>query len=91
MKYNRKQIQASAQEILEQQVGGIRWGEILKLIHAEAPETPPNSIHGALQSLFQSGASIIKIARGTYQLEKNTPPPRPSKRKPKMKRLRQSR
>lgn len=70
MKYNRKQIQASAREILDKQVGGIRWGEMLKLIHAEAPETPPNSIHGALQSLFQSDASIIKIARGTYQLEK---------------------
>lgn len=70
MKYNRKQIQARALEILEIQPGGIRWGEILKLIHAEAPETPPNSIHGAIQVLFQSDDRIIKVARGTYQLEK---------------------
>lgn len=70
MKYNRKQIQARALEILDQQEGGIRWGEILKLIHSEAPETPPNSIHGAIQVLFQSDDRIIKVARGTYQLEK---------------------
>lgn len=70
MKYNRKEIQARALEILDQQQGGIRWGEILKLIHSEAPETPPNSIHGAIQVLFQSNESIIKVARGTYQLEK---------------------
>ncbi|WP_133365515.1 hypothetical protein [Qipengyuania sediminis] len=70
MKYNRKQIHARALEILDEQQGGIRWGEILNLIHAEAPETPPNSIHGAIQVLFQSNDQIIKVARGTYQLEK---------------------
>ena len=70
MKFNRKQIQARALEILNEQHGGIRWGEILKQIHAEAPDTPPNSIHGAIQVLFQSDESIIKVARGTYQLEK---------------------
>lgn len=70
MKLNRKQIHARALEILEQETGGIRWGELLKLIHDEAPETPPNSIHGAIQILFQSEDQIIKVARGTYQLEK---------------------
>lgn len=70
MKYNRKQIQGRALEILDAQPGGTRWGELLKLIHAEAPETPPNSIHGAIQVLFQSNDEIIKVARGTYQLEK---------------------
>jgi len=70
MKFNRKQIQARALEILDQEEGGIRWGELLKRIHADAPETPPNSIHGAIQVLFQSNEQIIKVARGTYQLEK---------------------
>lgn len=70
MKFNRKQIQARALEILEAQPGGIRWGEILKRIHEEAGDTPPNSIHGAIQVLFQSDDNIIKVARGTYQLEK---------------------
>ena len=70
MKLNRKQIHARALEILEEEEGGIRWGELLKRIHADAPETPPNSIHGAIQVLFQSNDQIIKGARGTYQLEK---------------------
>lgn len=67
-KLNRKQIQARAREILEENPGGIRWGEILKMIHAVAPDTPPNSIHGAIQVLFQSSDDIVKVARGTYQL-----------------------
>lgn len=69
-KLNRKQIQAKALEILEESPGGMRWGEILKLIHAHAPETPPNSIHGAIQVLFQSSDDVVKVARGTYQLSK---------------------
>lgn len=70
MKYNRKEIQSRALELLESEPGGIRWGEILKRIHSEAPETPPNSIHGAIQLLFQSHDEISKVARGTYQLSK---------------------
>jgi len=70
MKLNRKQIHARALEILEEEEGGIRWGELLKRIHSDAPDTPPNSIHGAIQVLFQSNDQIIKVARGTYQLEK---------------------
>jgi len=70
MKLNRKQIHARALDILEQEEGGIRWGELLKRIQSEAPDTPPNSIHGAIQVLFQSDDQIIKVARGTYQLEK---------------------
>ena len=69
-KLNRKQIQDRAREILEVESGGIRWGEILKLIHGPDPETPPNSIHGAIQVLFQSSDDIVKVARGTYQLAK---------------------
>ncbi len=67
-KLNRKQIQDRAREILEVESGGIRWGEILKLIHGPDPETPPNSIHGAIQVLFQSSDDIVKVARGTGTL-----------------------
>jgi hypothetical protein len=70
VKLNRKEIHARALEILETETGGIRWGEMLKQIHAGAPATPPNSIHGAIQVLFQSNDDIIKVARGTYQLAK---------------------
>lgn len=68
MKLNRKQIQARARSILEAEKGGIRWGELLKRIHSEDPETPQNSIHGALQNLFTISDDIVKVARGTYQL-----------------------
>lgn len=70
MKLNRKQIQSRARAILEGEKGGIRWGELMKRIHSEAPETPQNSIHGALQNLFITSKNIEKVARGTYQLSK---------------------
>lgn len=68
MKLNRQQIHAKARMILEAETGGIRWGELLKRIHADDPETPENSIHGGLQNLFVISDDIIKVARGTYQL-----------------------
>lgn len=68
MKLNRQQIQAKARAILEAETGGIRWGELLKRIHADDPETPENSIHGGLQNLFVISDDIVKVARGTYQL-----------------------
>lgn len=70
MKLNRKQIQTSALEILESTPGGIRWSEMLKLIHMANPETPQNSIHGALQVLLTGSDDIVKVARGTYQLRR---------------------
>lgn len=69
-KLNRKQIHERAMQLLEQSPHGIRWGQILKAIHAQEPETPPNSIHGAIQNLFASSDAIVKVARGTYQLRK---------------------
>jgi hypothetical protein len=68
VKLNRKQIHQEARSILDEAKGGIRWGELLTRIHSGAPETPVNSIHGALQILFQSSDDIKKVARGTYQL-----------------------
>jgi len=65
-----KEIQSRALLILEGAVGGIRWGELLKKIHSDAPETPPNTIHGAIQTLFANSKDVMKVARGTYQLKK---------------------
>lgn len=65
---NRRAIQKRALDLLDASPGGMRWGELLKAIHTNDPETPPNSIHGAIQVLFQSDDRIIKVARGTYQL-----------------------
>lgn len=65
-----KEIQARAMQLLDLAPGGIRWSELLKTIHVEAPETPPNTIHGAIQTLFAANDSVVKVARGTYQLKK---------------------
>lgn len=70
MKLNRSQIQAKAREILEAEAGGIRWGALMLRIHSDDPETPQNSIHGALQNLFVISNDIVKVARGTYRLAK---------------------
>jgi len=67
-KLNRKQIENATRAVLERYPGGVRWAEVLKVISAEHPETPLNSIRGATHHLFQSGDGIVKIARGTYQL-----------------------
>jgi hypothetical protein len=64
----RKQIQERAFTLLREQPGGLRWGQMLKLIHHGDPETPPNSIQGALHALLISTDKISKVARGTYQL-----------------------
>ncbi|WP_043341671.1 hypothetical protein [Belnapia moabensis] len=70
-KLNRQQIQAKARELLEDAPQGLRWADILKQIHSADPETPMNSVQGALVALFNSGApGITKVARGTYQLTK---------------------
>lgn len=65
-----KEIQSHALTILAGAVGGIRWGQLLKTIHSGSPETPQNTIHGAIQTLFASNDNVVKVARGTYQLKK---------------------
>lgn len=69
-KLSMKEIQAHALALLEEKPGGLRWGDFIKLIHAGSPETPTNSIHGAIQKLFSSSDDVVKVAVGTYQLRK---------------------
>lgn len=71
MKFNRKQIQECAFEVLEGHPDGIRWSDILRLVEAQSLETPHNSVHGAVHQLLQSNDQIVKVARGTYQLKKH--------------------
>lgn len=70
MKLNRKQIQELALLVLEDHPAGIRWTEILRSVEVQTPETPHNSVHGAVHQLLQSNSQIVKVARGTYQLQK---------------------
>ncbi len=57
--------------VLEAHPQGIRWMEILRTVEAAAPDTPHNSVHGAVHTLLTTRRSeIVKVARGTYQLAK---------------------
>jgi hypothetical protein len=69
-KLNRKQIQEKAVQILEASPDGIQWSQLLELIHQSAPDTPRNSIQGAVHHLFVTSTDIAKVARGTYRLKK---------------------
>jgi hypothetical protein len=71
VKLNRQQIQEQAMQVLEAHPQGIRWMELLRAIEANAPDTPHNSVHGAVHNLLTTRtAEIVKVARGTYQLAK---------------------
>jgi hypothetical protein len=67
-KRNRAQIQSDAMKILEDAVGGIRWAELLRETYGNDPETPYNSVHGAIHALLRDDPRVLKVARGTYQL-----------------------
>lgn len=69
VKLNRQEIQTKIYEVLKAESGGIRWSELLNRIHASYPDTPQNSIQGALHNLIVNSTDIVKVARGTYRLE----------------------
>ncbi len=67
-KLNRQQIRNRALEIVARHPGGIRHSELLKLISDESPETPFNSIRGAvwnLDAVFT--AKVRKPSRGLFK------------------------
>lgn len=70
-KLSTKQIQQIAKQMIISAPGGIRWMQILKAIAAQSPDTPPNTIHGAVHALLKRDADIIKVARGTYLFSGN--------------------
>jgi hypothetical protein len=70
-KLNRSQIHERAMKVLEANPKGIRWTELLRTVEAGAAGTPHNSIHGGIHNLLtKNSTSIVKVARGTYQLAK---------------------
>ncbi|MBV2159101.1 hypothetical protein EUC41_01250 [Achromobacter denitrificans] len=71
MKLNRQQIHGAAMQVLEAHPQGIRWADLLRAVVVASPETPRNSIRGAVHNLLSTRtAEITKVARGTYQLTK---------------------
>jgi hypothetical protein len=73
MKLNKKEIQAVALDFLAESDGGARWSDILRHVQAYSPETPPNTIQGALHALMSRSSQVEKITRGVYQLASQVP------------------
>ncbi|MGB6535519.1 MAG: hypothetical protein WBF58_06100 [Xanthobacteraceae bacterium] len=71
IKWARKEIQNRALgELKGAGVIGIRYMELAKRIHAAAPETPFNSIVGALHDLSLKDEEIVRPSRGLWVLKK---------------------
>jgi hypothetical protein len=62
-----KEIQNLAKSIVKDNPGGIRYTPLVEKISQQSPETPKNTIHGAvwnLETIFPS--EISKPSRGLY-------------------------
>lgn len=58
-------------KVLDEKPEGIRWTDLLRAVEEGTPETPHNSVHGAIHNLLKTNTSeVVKIARGTYKLAK---------------------
>jgi hypothetical protein len=63
-----QQIRERARKIVAESPGGIRYGELLKRILAESPETPSNTIQGSIWNLAEMfPAEITKPSRGLFK------------------------
>ncbi len=62
-----KQIQARAQEFIESNPGGIRYSELVQRILDGSPETPKNTIYGAVWNLDAvMSDKVSKPSRGLF-------------------------
>jgi hypothetical protein len=67
-KLNVHNIRERARVIVAQNPGGIRYGELLKRILAESPETPSNTIQGSIWNLAELFPSeVTKPSRGLFK------------------------
>lgn len=66
-KLNVQQIRDRALQIIQEAVAGIRYSDLVRHIAAEHPETPKNTIHGAVWDLDTRFPNLIhKPSRGLY-------------------------
>lgn len=64
-----KEIQKLAKEIIGRTPGGIRYSTLHKQITSEHPETPANTVHGAMFELDKVfSGQIVKPSRGLFTL-----------------------
>jgi len=62
-----RDIQKRAITIISESHGGIRYTPLFAKISAESPETPVNTIYGAIWNLQEVSNEIIKPSRGLYK------------------------
>jgi hypothetical protein len=77
-KLNVQQIRDRALQIVQEAVAGIRYSALVRQIALEHPETPKNTIHGAVWDLDTRYPNLIhKPSRGLYLplLHGEVPPP----------------
>lgn len=70
-KFNAAQIKAKALQLLSGAPDGLRYGTVVKLVHAAAPETPIKSVHGAVHDLRVKGDEIAVPTKGLWVLKAN--------------------
>ena len=65
-----KEIQELAKKIIGDESGGLRYSALVARIVASNPETPKNTIHGAVWDLDKTYAgTVVKPSRGLFKLE----------------------
>ena len=77
-KLSQQAIRELAKSIIRQNVGGIRYSELVRQISQASPETPQNTIHGSvwnLNAVFP--AEISKPSRGLFKPSTNASEPEP--------------
>jgi hypothetical protein len=63
-----QQIRERAIEIIQQSPGGIRYSELIGRILQQSPETPKNTVHGAVWDLDRRFPELVhKPIRGVFQ------------------------
>ena len=64
-----KEIQELARQIVGHSPGGIRYSVLVAKIAADHPETPTNTIHGAVWDLDKTFAGLVlKPSRGLFTI-----------------------
>ncbi len=70
-KINVAEIRKRALSYLDKAPQGIRYMELVKMVHQSAPETPINTVHGAFQDLLSKTKQIVRPSRGLWVLAKH--------------------
>jgi hypothetical protein len=65
-----REVQELAKRIVAQSAGGVRYSEIVGRVHTEHPETPRNTIHGAVWDLDKTfPGEVSKPSRGLFVMQ----------------------